>query len=485
MFLLQISPIGNLCEASRVDGRQLIGLENSQLLSTRQLSSDTISSESASRRNNERTILPRPPQNSSTVPPIRKKSNIKGISSKDRRTGLKKETRLKSSHYDCAFCSAQFGTVRHLQKHVRQHENKQPVAVAHQNCYCPVDGCFFVSINRLEFDRHMENHVINENITPKGKKRKSKLDAPLKRLRHDDEEMKCYMCAYTCTVEKSYEAHMDLHKNGKEIKNFFSCPVCGKDFSTSKEKEDHFTTKHVKIGKNGKKIYQCDLCEFSSYQLKKLIQHRRMHDGTKPHECFICKERFARKDYLLKHIQTIHGKVKFYADSYHPLAAVSSYPPPTKPENVNNALQTTSADPGTMPRSIGNFGNNSGNNSFGNNSGNISFENNSGNNSFGNNSGNISFGNNSGNISFGNNSFMGLSTGDQMNFNAHSIQGPHGMGGLYATPLGSYQVPLSVPSQVPLSVPSQVPLSVPSSRCATSSFNEAFLLPLTSNIQAN
>ena len=419
--------------------------------------SDFILGVSASCSNSE--VLPgSSSQNSCKRSPPPKRSNAKGRPLKGVSSARAKKARNSSDWYDCAICQKKFRAASELRKHLHSlHKVPQPVNNNKRKhiYYCHVPGCNFSTPLRSVIDDHMGHHYINDKITPSGKKRQS--NTPPQRFRFGNEEMKCTECDYTCTVEHSYRAHMALHEAGKEIKYLHSCPICGVDMSSQKEVKDHLAKRHVVKNEKGKSQYRCNHCEFASVQLKKLIQHSRMHDGFAPHLCSICDYRTARRDNLRSHIRRCHKKENIYVDSYAPIVYSSLY---TKrdgeqaSEGEGHSLQTTSnfsvsnvengglqgetiiPDPGTIFSSGGN---------------------------------------NECYINLDNINVSGLSTMDQMNLyepqlNEVLVQ-PHALGNSFAASWSGSSL-------------NEIPLSIPSSVSAASSLNGVFSsLPSHSNSQ--
>ena len=75
-----------------------------------------------------------------------------------------------------------------------------------------------------------------------------------------------------------FRRHLMTHEAGHRGPiSIVSCCICGKDRPNEGEMKAHM--KKHRVGK----YYRCDICKFQTVQLKKLIQHRRMHTGEKPH----------------------------------------------------------------------------------------------------------------------------------------------------------------------------------------------------------
>ncbi|XP_013179127.1 PREDICTED: zinc finger protein 12-like isoform X1 [Papilio xuthus] len=84
----------------------------------------------------------------------------------------------------------------------------------------------------------------------------------------------------------------------------FSCRICGENFMTSSDQEEHNRIFHMKM-----KPHQCSICDKRFTQQGGLQQHMRMHTGIRPYECTFCPKAFTQKAGLDQHIRT-HTKVK-------------------------------------------------------------------------------------------------------------------------------------------------------------------------------
>ncbi|XP_018494123.1 RE1-silencing transcription factor [Galendromus occidentalis] len=183
-----------------------------------------------------------------------------------------------------------------------------------QTYRCP--SCSYSTHRRDKLDKHAMKHVLQDGFHPCGKKR-HRPEAPPQRHRHNAEEYHCPYCPYGCTVYKALIKHEKMHLQGKETPLKISCKVCGKDRSS----EDDMN-KHMRKHRQGEN-FGCDICDFTSIQLKKVIQHRRMHTGEKPHLCPHCSYRSARRDNLRSHVRRMHKKDNMYIDTFNPTGGSS------------------------------------------------------------------------------------------------------------------------------------------------------------------
>ncbi|XP_015922622.1 zinc finger protein 14-like [Parasteatoda tepidariorum] len=67
------------------------------------------------------------------------------------------------------------------------------------------------------------------------------------------------------------------------------CFVCGTDFVTDKDLQQHYV-EHIAV-----KPYKCKLCDKSFISERNLKKHETKHAGLKPYQCDICKRKFSKK----------------------------------------------------------------------------------------------------------------------------------------------------------------------------------------------
>ncbi|GIX99353.1 zinc finger protein 407 [Caerostris extrusa] len=238
---------------------------------------------------------------------------------------LKEEYEENDEHlyrYSCTECDVLFKSKSNLRSHTRnthpkiqktkskKYNAKEKVNNCGKHYYCT--SCDYSSLRRDKLDKHMEKHVLEDGVHPCGKRR-HKPDTLPQRHRHNPEEYKCKHCPYVCTVMKAMKKHQKIHKSNLEaFPLMISCKICGKDRPSESEMQ-----RHLKKHKKGNR-FCCDLCPFTSVQLKKIIQHHRAHTGEKPHLCPHCAYRSARRDNLRSHVRRMHKKTNMYIDTFNP-----------------------------------------------------------------------------------------------------------------------------------------------------------------------
>ena len=88
----------------------------------------------------------------------------------------------------------------------------------------------------------------------------------------------------------------------------FECTECDKTFNKRFK-----LTAHRRLH-NGT-AFACDLCEKRFERKENLSKHRIAHTFTKPFACDVdgCRKVFTRKGHMMRHIRTVHEKVRQYA----------------------------------------------------------------------------------------------------------------------------------------------------------------------------
>ena len=74
---------------------------------------------------------------------------------------------------------------------------------------------------------------------------------------------------------------------------------------------------HIDAIHDGKKPHKCFICDYCFTTKHELNRHFKVvHEGKKPHKCSICDQSFALKDPLKRHINSVHKEKIRIAKAY-------------------------------------------------------------------------------------------------------------------------------------------------------------------------
>ncbi|XP_057321064.1 zinc finger protein 37 homolog [Microplitis mediator] len=81
--------------------------------------------------------------------------------------------------------------------------------------------------------------------------------------------------------------------------NNYYCKECNCFFGSAKKFESHKRYRH-----NGRKLFNCEQCDYASNIKFNLIYHKRTHTSERPYQCFCCSFTFTYKNALKSHLFT-------------------------------------------------------------------------------------------------------------------------------------------------------------------------------------
>ncbi|CAI5774791.1 zinc finger protein 518A [Podarcis lilfordi] len=134
----------------------------------------------------------------------------------------------------------------------------------------------------------------------------------------------CEMCNFSANDFQSFNQHRRTHRS-----TLVKCEICNDDNRyTLLDLTKHFTSRHCVNGhfqcercrfsthdvgtfvqhihRHNEIQYKCDKCHHASFSKEESQKHVASHTGTFPFSCQYCNYMASRKNYLLKHIITLH-----------------------------------------------------------------------------------------------------------------------------------------------------------------------------------
>ncbi|XP_042315183.1 zinc finger protein 518A [Sceloporus undulatus] len=134
----------------------------------------------------------------------------------------------------------------------------------------------------------------------------------------------CEMCNFSADNFQSFNQHRRTHRS-----TLVKCEICNDDHRyTLLDLTKHFTSKHCVNGhfqcercifstrdvgtfvqhihRHNEIQYKCDKCDHVCFSKEEFQKHIVSHTGTFPFSCQYCNYMASRKNYLLKHIITLH-----------------------------------------------------------------------------------------------------------------------------------------------------------------------------------
>nr|BAG61535.1 unnamed protein product [Homo sapiens] len=208
------------------------------------------------------------------------------------------KTHIKSKHgnnlpYKCEHCPQAFGDERELQRHLDLFQG-------HKTHQCP--HCDHKSTNSSDLKRHIISVHTKDfphkcEVCDKGFHRPSELK------KHSDIHKgrkihQCRHCDFKTSDPFILSGHiLSVHTKDQPLK----CKRCKRGFRQQNELKKHMKT-HT-----GRKIYQCEYCEYSTTDASGFKRHViSIHTKDYPHRCEFCKKGFRRPSEKNQHIMRHH-----------------------------------------------------------------------------------------------------------------------------------------------------------------------------------
>ena len=216
-------------------------------------------------------------------------------------------------HKDCPFCDEHFdisGSVEDFYNHLVGSHNSETESDAFLEIVDELTECkrlcqkcsktFKSKTNWFQHIRrwHGESDPVACHLC--GKTIKLKMDMYLHLKTHIDEGKSiCPECGVTLKNNKYLSRHMLTHN-----KIPFPCELCGKQFFTKLNLQNHVDFVHLK-----KRPFSCEFCGKDFQTTSKVKSHiRSIHTNEKPYSCEDCDYTCSRSDALKTHRNSLHNK---------------------------------------------------------------------------------------------------------------------------------------------------------------------------------
>ncbi|XP_072126643.1 zinc finger protein 711 isoform X3 [Mobula birostris] len=208
------------------------------------------------------------------------------------------KTHVKTKHsnelpYKCDHCPQTFLDDKDLQKHATLFQ-------AHRTHQCP--HCDHRSSNSSDLKRHIISVHTKEfphkcEVCDKGFHRPSELKKHMST--HKGKKLhQCRHCDFKIADPFILSRHI-LSVHTKDLP--FKCKRCKREFRQQSELKKHMKTH------SGKKVYQCEYCEYSTTDASGFKRHViSIHTKDYPHRCEFCKKGFRRPSEKNQHIMRHH-----------------------------------------------------------------------------------------------------------------------------------------------------------------------------------
>nr|CAI5851291.1 unnamed protein product [Callosobruchus analis] len=255
----------------------------------------------------------------------------------------------------CSHCSSTFKTQKGLDEHTTKKHQIFSESSTHQIYQCP--NCTYRTIQKPELDKHMLVHL--------RLRRCIHCDATFKMRRtlenhiireHPDfigsvtgKIHECPNCMYKSTKISELKRHLSVHSNADSDSELSKCFYCNAAFKLQRTLGKHIMKEHLDVidTSGSRKIHQCPNCTYKTTKIGELYSHISEHSEidskfdfnacvhcnkvfkrkgmleshmikqhsnetppvkSKRYECAHCAYKSTRKDRLVKHITSMHGK---------------------------------------------------------------------------------------------------------------------------------------------------------------------------------
>ncbi|XP_066106220.1 zinc finger X-chromosomal protein-like isoform X3 [Saccopteryx bilineata] len=213
------------------------------------------------------------------------------------------KTHVKTKHsrevpFKCDICLLIFSNSKEVQQHALIHQESK----THQCLHCDHKSSNSSDLKRHVISVHTKDYPHKCDMCDKGFHRPSELKKHV--AAHKGKKMhQCRHCDFKIADPFVLSRHI-LSVHTKDLP--FRCKRCRKGFRQQNELK-----KHMKIH-GGKKVYQCEYCEYSTTDASGFKRHViSIHTKDYPHCCEYCKKGFRRPSEKNQHIMRHHKEVGF------------------------------------------------------------------------------------------------------------------------------------------------------------------------------
>ncbi|XP_038658155.1 zinc finger X-chromosomal protein-like isoform X1 [Scyliorhinus canicula] len=208
------------------------------------------------------------------------------------------KTHMKTKHskdlpFKCEHCLMTFTDAKELQKHAIMHQGHK----THQCTHCDHRSSNSSDLKRHIISVHTKDYPHKCEVCDKGFHRPSELKKHMST--HKGKKLhQCRHCDFKIADPFVLSRHI-LSVHTKDLP--FRCKRCKKGFRQQIELKKHMKTH------SGKKVYQCEYCEYSTTDASGFKRHViSIHTKDYPHRCDYCKKGFRRPSEKNQHISRHH-----------------------------------------------------------------------------------------------------------------------------------------------------------------------------------
>nr|CAD7262298.1 unnamed protein product [Timema shepardi]CAD7572521.1 unnamed protein product [Timema californicum] len=203
----------------------------------------------------------------------------------------------------CMYCSERFVHEASLTRHIRRAHDQSYISKntrETENIECPTCGGMFL---KTSLAVHLRVHAgLRPFSCPIcGKDFTTRWNLQLHRWTHasrSSKPFKCTLCKSAFIRRSDYVSHINSHRNVRP----YTCNFCGAQFIRK-----YNCIRHVREHETNKS-YACSICHKTFHRSYYLKEHLRVHSGARPFACHICGKASTTKSNHNKHIKIHHAR---------------------------------------------------------------------------------------------------------------------------------------------------------------------------------